>query len=367
MAEFLTLHEIVKQAEQNLTKNDWDYLVGAAETETTLKRNRQALDSLALRPRVLTDVSQVEVEGELLGHPLRIPVVLAPIGSVQVFEAGGAASVAQAAAEFGTLMILSSACSPSFEEVASLTEGPKIYQLYAVGGDDWLFQQIERTVALGYAGFCLTVDTQVYSRRERDIAKRYVPASGRRVDPEMQRRAAAAGMGFVNQAKLTWDKVKRIKDTFDIPLVLKGIATAEDAARACDLGVEVVYVSNHGGRQLDQGRGTVEILPEVVRAVDGRAQVVVDGGFMRGTDLVKGLALGADAVGVGRLEGFAMAAGGAPAVVRMLEILEQELQIALALLGRASLAELDPEAVVAARAVGPAHVKSAFPLLQEGY
>ena len=365
MAEFLNLHEIVKQAEHNLTKNDWDYLVGASETETTLKRNRQALDALALRPRVLTDVSEVQLETEILGHRLRIPVLLAPIGSVQVFETGGAASVAQAAHEFGTMMILSSACSPNFEEVAPLTESPKIFQLYVLGDDDWLFEQIERSVALGYVGFCLTVDTQVYSRRERDIAKRYVPASGRRVDPSIQRQAAA--MGFGQQARLTWDKVKRIKDRYDVPLILKGIATAEDAVRACEHGVEVVYVSNHGGRQLDHGRGTVEILPEVVRAVDGRAKVIVDGGFLRGTDVIKGLALGADAVGVGRLEGFAMAAGGAPAVVRMLEILEHEMQVALALLGRSSIAELSPDALAEARPVGPAHVRSAFPLLEEGY
>jgi isopentenyl diphosphate isomerase/L-lactate dehydrogenase-like FMN-dependent dehydrogenase len=366
MPDFLTLHEMVKQAEHNLTKNDWDYLIGAAETETTLKRNRQALDRLALRPRVLRDVSNVSLEGELLGQQLRIPVLLAPIGSVQVFEAGGGASVAKAAAEFGTMMMLSSACAPSLEEVAAASEGPKIYQLYVIGDDDWLAEQIQRTIDAKYVGFCLTVDTQVYSRRERDISKRYVPASGRRAQASAPQRVNP-GMGFSQQAKLTWETVKRIKDGFDIPLILKGIATAADAVRACELGVNVVYVSNHGGRQLDHGLGTMEMLPEIVEAVDGRAQIVVDGGFYRGSDVIKALGLGADAVGVGRLEGLAMAAGGAPAVVRMLEILEHEMQIALALLGRASLSELSPEILAEAMPVGPAHVKSAFPLLEEGY
>ncbi len=365
MADFENLHEIVKQAQQNLTKNDWDYLIGGSETETTVRRNRQALDALALRPQVLTDVSRVNLEGKLLGHPLRIPVLLPPIGSVQVFDAGGGVSVARAADEFGTMMILSSACAPGFEEVASSTQGAKIYQLYVIGDDDWLFEQIERSVAAGYVGFCLTVDTQVYSRRERDISKRYVPASGRRVQASAQR--VNPGMGFGQQAKLTWDKVKRIKESFDVPLILKGIASADDAARACELGVEVVYVSNHGGRQLDHGLGTMRILPEVVKAVDGAAEVVVDGGFMRGTDVIKGLALGANAVAVGRLECFAMAAGGAPVVVRMLEILEHEMQVAMGLLGRASLDELSPQVVTEAEPVGPAHVTSAFPLLEEGY
>ena len=365
MSEFLTLHEIVKQAESNLTKNDWDYLIGGSETETTLKRNRQALDALALRPKVLTDVSEVNVAGALLGHRMRIPVLLAPIGSLQVFEGGGGVSVANAAHEFGTMMMLSSACAPGFEEVASATEGPKIYQLYVIGDDDWLFEQIEKSVALGYVGFCLTVDTQVYSRRERDIAKRYVPASGRLARAAAQQIRPAVGFG--QQAKLTWEKVARIKESFDIPLILKGIASAGDAKRACELGVEVVYVSNHGGRQLDHGLGTMQVLSEVVEAVDGNAEVVVDGGFMRGTDVVKGLAMGANAVGVGRLEGFAMAAGGASAVVNMLEILEHEIQIAMGLLGRASIDELSPEALTEAEPVGDSHVTSAFPLLEEGY
>ena len=360
--DLMTLHEIVKAARANLSHGVWDYLVGGAESETSLKRNRLAYDCRALKARVLNDVSEVNVARTVLGVPLRIPVLLAPIGSIQVFEAGGAASVAAAAEAFGVMQILSSVCTPDFETLARDYQVAKIYQLYAVGDEAWLMDMIERTITAGYTAFCLTVDTQVYSRRERDIAKRYVPASGRQVQ-----QAQVGRGGFGTQAKLTWDLIRRIKSRFAIPLVLKGIACAEDAAIACDLGVEVVYVSNHGGRQLDQGRATLDMLPEVVQAVAGRTTVIVDGGIQRGTDVLKALALGADAVGIGRLEAWAMAAGGTPAVVRMLEILEQEIRINLALMGLSNIDQLTPDSVLPAQTVALPHVTSAMPLLAEGY
>lgn len=357
--DFQTLHEIVQKARLNLDQNLWDYLVGGAETETTLKRNRLALDSLALKHRVLNDVSRVDVSGSLLGHPLRIPVLLCPIGSLQAFEAGGGASAAKAATEFGTINILSSACLPGLEEVAAASSGAKIYQQYLVGDDQWLEGMVQRAIDHGYKAFCLVTDTAVYSRRERDMAKRYITPSRKRraewaddFEPDMK-----------YQATMTWNTVKRIKDRFEIPLILKGIGTAEDAALACEHGVEVVYVSNHGGRQGDQGRGTMEILPEVMEAVQGQAQIVIDGGFLRGTDVIKAIALGADAVGVGRLQGFAMAAGGVAAVVRALEILEHEIQANLALMGLDSMSKLDASWVCKAPPVTPPHVTSAFPLL----
>jgi glycolate oxidase len=357
MPRFITLHEIARTARVNLSQNIWDYLVGAAETEATLKRNRLGLDSLAFRPRVLNDVSEVDTSVELLGHQLRVPVVLPPIGSLQVFESGGGASVAEAAAEFGTMMILSSVCTPDLETVAKASGAPKVFQVYLMGDRAWMDNLIEQAIASGYAGFCLTVDTAVYSRRERDMIKRFVPPSGRQ----------AGGDDFTYQARMNWDTVAHIKDKYDIPLVLKGINVSEDARLAVEAGVDVVYVSNHGGRQLDHGRACIDALPEVVEAVDGRAEVVVDGGFMRGTDVVKGLCLGADAVGIGRLESLAMAADGARGVVAALEVLEHEIRTTMALLGAARVAELNPSLVESVPPLGPVHATSAFPLLDEGY
>ena len=362
-ADFSTLQGMIKLARTQLDRGDWDYLVGGADTETSLKRNRLAFDRLALKARVLQhDVAQVNTGRRLLGVDLRIPVLLAPIGSLQVFEAGGGLSTARAAETFGVMQILSSVCSPDFETVARECAGPKIHQVYANGDEDWLMDIVARTQACGYKAFCLTVDTQVYSRRERDILKRYVPLTGRRAEND-PRPAATATL----QPSFTWELVKRIKDRFAIPLALKGIACAEDAALAVHHGVDIVYVSNHGGRQLDQGRGTLDMLPEVVRAVGGRAKVVIDGGIARGTDVLKALALGADVVGIGRLEGFAMAAGGADAVVRMLKLLETEIRINLALMGLNSIDQLNPDCVLPAEPVVRAHVLSAFPLLDEDY
>ena len=354
--EYAVLHELVKAARARLKPGTWDYLIGGSETETTFRRNRLALDELAFRPRVLRDVSRVDPAGRLLGIPLRIPIVLAPIGSLQDFDPGGGATAARAAIDYGVVSMLSSACQPGLEEVAlAAADGPKIFQLYVRGDRDWVDDHARRAMQCGYDAFALTVDLDHYGRRERDLAKRFRTTARRR----------AAGPEF--QMRFCWDDIKRLKDRFDIPLILKGIATAEDAETACEHGVEVVYVSNHGGRQLDHGRGAVEVLPEVVKAVAGRAEVMVDGGVLRGADIVKAIILGADAVGIGRLTGYAVAAAGRAGLVRMLELLEHEIRICLGLLGVNGFGELDETFVRRAPAVAQPHAESAFPLLAEGY
>ncbi len=324
-----TLQEIAQLAKHRLPQTIWDYLVGGSETETTVIRNRRALETWAFRPRVCRDVSTVSVSGRFLGHDLRLPVVLPPIGSIQVFDPDGAATVARAAETFGSLQFVSSVARPDLDVVAAASSAPKVYQLYLVGDEAWMNDQIHRAIDAGYAGFCLTVDTQVPSRRERDLLKRWLIPSG------------SATIDFSHQARITWDLVARVKEAHDIPLILKGIATPEDAKLACDHGVDVIYVSNHGGRQLDCQVGTLETLPDIVAAVAGRSTVAFDGGVLRGTDVIKALILGADVVGAGRLYCLGLAAGGAAGVVRVLEILEQEIKTSLALLGVSSLADLD--------------------------
>ncbi len=357
MPEFLTLSEIVKKAREKLDQGAWDYLRGGADTESAVRRNREAVESWVFKPRVLNDVSSVDATTEFLGVPLRIPVVMPPIGSVQIFEEGGGASVARAAKEFGILQILSSVCWPDFETLAKEVPGPRIYQLYLVSDEAWMDDIIERCMEAGYTGFCLTADTQTYSRRERDIMKRWIPLSGR----------VTGGGDFSPQAKMTWDTVAHIKEKFDIPLVIKGVGVAEDARLCVEAGVDVVYVSNHGGRQLDHTRGCIDALPEVTEAVAGRVPVLVDGGFMRGADVVKAMCLGATAVGMGRFEALAMAAGGESALLKALEILEHEIKTTMALAGIDSIAGLTPDLVERQYPLRPAHVLSAFPLIEEGY
>jgi len=350
--EFLTLHEFVKVARIKLSSGVWDYLTGGSETETTLARNRQAIDSIAFRPRVLRDVSKIDCSGTLFGKKLRIPVLFAPVGSIEVFDEGGAGAAAAAAKRFGVGALVSSVSEPGLEKAAAAAPGGRtIYQLYVRGDRAWVDDQVKRAVGAGYEAFCFTIDTAIYSRRERDLGKRYRP-TGRR---------NASGREF--QAALNWDDIKRFKDKFTIPCILKGIATAEDAETAVGHGVDAVYVSNHGGRQLDHGRGTIEVLPEIVAAVKGRAQIIIDGGFSRGTDVVKALALGANAVAMGRLYCYALAAAGEGGAVRALEILEDEMYSCLGLLGVSKTTELDKSYLHAAAPVRQANVFSAFPHL----
>ena len=353
---FQNLHEFVTVARQNLNRNHWDYLIGGAETETTLARNRLALDAIGFRPRVLRNVSRVDVSKEVFGCTLRIPVLCAPVGSLEVFEPGGGATVAAATTRFGNGMILSSVSQPGLEKTAAAAgDGFRVFQLYVRGDAAWVDDHVRRAIDHGYNAFCLTVDTDSYSRRERDIAKRH--QRGGRAG------AATAVDTRVFQQRFNWRDIERIKRLSTIPIVVKGIATAEDAKIAVDHGVDCVYVSNHGGRQLDQGVGSIDVLPEVVEAVGGRARIMVDGSITRGTDVVKAIVLGADAVVVGRLYVYGLAAAGGPGIVRLFEILEDEIRICLALLGVNHYGELDKSYIRAARPVVPAHVHSPFPHL----
>lgn len=350
---FEALHEVVRQARINLNANAWDYLVGGTETETTLRRNRLALDQIAFRPRVLNDVSKVDTATEFLGRKLALPVCVAPIGSLETFHPDCGAAVARASAEAGVAMMLSSVSKPGLEATAEAAPGAyRIFQLYARGDDAWVDEVAMRAIDTGYHAFCLTVDTAHYSRRERDIDKRFVKSW----------RQAATGVNF--QAALSWKDVARFKARHGIPLILKGIATAEDAEIAVEHGVEVIYVSNHGGRQLDHGRGAMDILPEVSDAVQGRALIMIDGGFLRGSDIVKGIAAGADCIGIGRLAVAGLAAAGAAGVVRVMDLLQEEVTICLGLLGVTSFAELTPAHLHrGAPATSEPSALSAFPLL----
>lgn len=351
---FLTLHEIVAAARANLAPGPWSYLIGGAETETTVRRNRQSLDSIAFRPRVLRDVSRIDTGATFLGQRVRLPVLLAPIGGLESFVEGGAAAAARAAAQFGVPQMLSSVCQPGLEETAAAADTLRCFQLYVRGDDAWVDDHVRRARDHGYTSFCLTADVAMYSRRERDLVGRFV---------KPWRATAPAGSTY--QSGLSWDQVKRFKDKHDLPLIIKGIATVEDAEIAVQHGVEVVYVSNHGGRQLDHGLGSTTVLPQIVSAVAGRAEVWVDGGFMRGSDVVKAIALGAKTVGLGRLPCLGLAAAGVAGLVRTLDILEDEIRTCLGLLGVISFAELTPQHLAAAPPVSEPGVFSAFPLLGE--
>ena len=348
MSDFETTTEIIHTAKQKLEETVWDYITGGAETETSIRRNREAIEALAFRARILRDVSTIDTSATLLGTKLRIPYILAPVGGLQgVTEAGAAAQVSGACA-FGTLPVVSSVSLPTLEESAAAGTGDKWFQLYIRGDIDWIREIVGRARDAGYGALVITVDTAIYGNRERQKLQRFVP----------QGRRNAGGEDF--QAALDWDLLDQIRDLAGMPLVVKGIQAAEDAVLAIAHGVDVLWVSNHGGRQLDHAVGTLEVLPEVVAVANGRVPVVVDGGFMRGTDILKAMALGATAVATGRMHAWALGAGGEPVLKRMLEIVEYELHTSMGLLGITKLSQLDTSYIRQADAsIG----RGAFPLL----
>jgi len=350
LPEYLTLHEIVKKARQRLSHDNWDYIIGGTETEVSVKRNRLALDSLGFRPRILRDVSRIDAGTDFLGRRLRLPVVLAPVGSLELFSAEGAAESARAAHTFGVAHMLSSVCQPGIEGLAEAApKALRTYQLYVHGDAGWIDDRIERCIEAGYSMFCFTVDSAVYSRRERDQAKRNI------------RRNVVPGREM--QVFFSWKDIERIRAKYNIPLALKGVDTAADAQLALDHGIDMIYVSNHGGRQLDHCLGSMAVLPEIVDVVKKRVPVIVDGGINRGSDLVKAMAAGADMVGLGRMQCLALAAGGEAGVVRMLEILEHEVMTCMGLLGVNHWGELERSHICAAPPIDTPHTLSAFPLL----
>ena len=344
---FHTSHDMIMMARRNMLQDAWDYVCGAAESETSLRRNRMALDSLALRPRVCRDVSEIDTTCDLQGTPMRMPVFLAPMGSIQNFSPNGALDVDTAAEEFGVVNFISTVTQPSLEEIGANSPHPKNFQIYVRGDNQWIKDLLKRVKAAGYSQITLTVDSAFYGNRERlnpsQLALRRVPTR------EWQK-------------KITWDTVKMIQDTIEgRPLILKGIQTGEDAALAVEHGVNAIYISNHGGRQLDQVQGNMDMLPEIVAAVDGKAEIVIDGGFTRGTDIVKAIALGADVAAIGRLQAWALGAGGAPALIKCLELLEREIITTMGLIGVTSLDQIDASYITDAPWVRLPHEHSAFP------
>jgi len=358
VAKLETTTELVRLARERMSAEAWDFVVGGAETETTVLRNRYALDAIAFRPRVLRSVADATPATTFLGREQRLPVLLAPLASITDIHPDGALAAARAAAAARCTVLVSSVAEPGLDldAVVRAADGHALLQLYADGDDRWVVDLAKRGVDLGCAAVCVTVDVPHFGRRERHLHRRQSIA-GR---PFGKPRA-----GEANRAKADWRLIEKLKSRVGVPLIVKGIGTAEDASLALAHGVDVVYVSNHGGRQLDHGRGAIDLLPEVVATVRGKAEIVVDGGFMRGTDVLKALAMGARMVGIGRLQALALGAAGADGIVRMLEILAAELTVSMKLLGVNRVTEIDGSFVHPAVPVRPPAPLGAFPLLDE--
>jgi isopentenyl diphosphate isomerase/L-lactate dehydrogenase-like FMN-dependent dehydrogenase len=320
----------------------YNYYVGGAGDEVTLRENIAAFRRRKLRPRVLIDVSSIDTSTELLGQRVSLPVGLAPTGLNGLADPEGEAAAARAAARAGALFCISTLSSSSLEEAAA-AGGPRWFQLY-VNEDRALSEAIvKRARDAGYSALVLTVDLPVVGYREREL-RMPIALSDHRVGnfDDLLREAEDLPHVFTTlfDQTLSWGDIEWVRSISDMPLVIKGILTAEDARLAVDHGADAVLVSNHGGRQLDRAPATIDVLEEVVDSIDGRVDVYLDGGVRRGSDVMVALALGAKAVFIGRPYLFALAAGGEAGVARCLQLLSAEIENAMALLGVRSTDEI---------------------------
>jgi 4-hydroxymandelate oxidase len=354
---FTNLLEVEELARKKLSRAAFDYIAGGAEDEVSLRRNRDAYGGWALRPRVLVDVGTRDLATTVLGTRVSMPVLIAPTAFHELAHPEGERATATAALQEGVLMVVSTLATRSLEDVAAVGDGPRWFQLYMAKDRAATERLVARARAAGYAALCLTVDTPVAGRRERDERNRFALPAGFRIpnleDVGLDRMvriheggsAFAAHFNAMLDPALTWADVDWLRSVSSMPVVVKGVMTAEDAALAVDHGVAGIVVSNHGGRQLDGTLGTLDALPEVVEAVQGRAEVFVDGGVRRGTDVVKAIALGARAVLVGRPILYGLALGGTDGVRAVLRHIREELDTAIALVGRPTPSSLDRSVV----------------------
>ncbi|HET7264855.1 MAG TPA: alpha-hydroxy acid oxidase [bacterium] len=376
-------------AQRRMPKPIFDYVDGGAEDEVTLRENRRAFEEVTFRPRHGVAVPEVDLSVRVLGQDLALPILLAPVGYCRMFHPQGEVAAARAAGEAGTAYILSTASGHRLEDVKAATRGPAWFQLYLTGGREAGIDALTRARAAGYSVLVITIDTYVIGMRERDhhnhtsvllgddpFAKiPYLPGilahPGWLIDflldggvhPLPNIVTPGVGpmklrdVGSLIRTSFTWDDLPWIREIWPGPVVFKGVLTAEDARRAVDAGAVGVVVSNHGGRQLESSPATLRALPEVVAAVNGRAEVLLDGGIRRGTDVMKALCLGAKAVLIGRAYAYGLGAAGEAGVARAIEILKADLVRNLKLLGCGTVSALDRSYVNApagAAAVRPA-------------
>jgi isopentenyl diphosphate isomerase/L-lactate dehydrogenase-like FMN-dependent dehydrogenase len=309
----------------------WSYYSSGSDDEVTLRANRTAFERIRLLPRVLVDVSTCDMRTTVLGTPISMPILIAPTAFHCLAHPEGECATARAAGRADTLMVASTSSTRSLEDTARETSGPLWFQLY-VHDRQSAEELVHRATAAGYRALLITVDSPRWGHKERSIR------SGFRLPPKANFPKKEAAVDVVS---LTWESLAWLRSLTSLPLVLKGILTAEDAVLAVQHGVDGIVVSNHGGRQLDSVPASIEALPEVVEAVDGRCEVYLDGGIRRGTDILKALALGARAVLVGRPMLWGLAVNGAEGVGNVLELLRTELELAMVLAGCPTLASID--------------------------
>ncbi|HEX3703723.1 MAG TPA: alpha-hydroxy acid oxidase [Vicinamibacterales bacterium] len=372
--DVVNIADLRRLAKRRLPRAVFDYIDGGADAEITLRENCRAFELVRFRPRCAVATAACDLRTTVLGTRLALPFLLAPVGSSRMFYPRGEAVAAREADAAGTAYILSTLSGCRLEEVKAASKGPCWYQLYLAGGRDVALAAIARARAAGFTALVVTIDTPVAGMRERDVrngTKELLTRNPWTMAPFVSQFLARprwlAGclgdgglMTFPNvmladrgampyadvgamleQSMVSWSDLRWIREAWNGPIVIKGVHIGEDAKRAVDEGADAIVVSNHGGRQLDGVAATLRVLPEVLAAVDGRIEVLLDGGIRRGSDIVKALCLGARAVLIGRAYAYGLGAGGGPGVARAIEILRTDVVRTLKLLGCASTSALN--------------------------
>jgi L-lactate dehydrogenase (cytochrome) len=370
LARAYSIEDLRLLARRRIPAGAFSYIEGGGEDEVTMRRNRAAFDEWELIPRVLHDVSKVDLATTVLGTPMSLPFALAPVGSPRLFHHEGELASSRAAARAGIPFSLSSSGTLSIERVAEAVEGPKWFQLYVWNDRPLVEDLLARAKASRYQALLVTVDTTVHSKRERELrsgimlpnpALRFSTVLEGAIHPNwwwhfltsdairfanLAPKDAPPSAGFEKMVRsfdgsLSWPDLDWIRQAWDGPIALKGIERVDDARHAADIGIDAIVVSNHGGRQLDHVPASIDALPPIVDAVGDRVEILMDGGIRRGTDIVTALALGAKACLIGRAHVFGLAAAGEAGVSHAIDILAKEIRLALALAGLASVADID--------------------------
>ncbi|MCB9594626.1 MAG: alpha-hydroxy-acid oxidizing protein [Sandaracinaceae bacterium] len=351
----LNLDELRASAESKLDKNAFDYYASGAHDEHTLRENRAAFSRIAMRYRVLVDVSRRDASTEVLGLPLSMPVIIAPTAFQKMAHPDGELATSRAAASAGIAMINSTLSNTPVEEVVKAGSAPILFQLYVYKDRGETKALIERAEAAGARALVLTVDAPLLGTRERDRRNHFRLPEGLKVAnmtaagmgdlPDVADSGLAAYVAQMLDPSLSFADLEWLKSITKLPLLVKGVVRGDDAIRCVQHGADGVVVSNHGGRQLDTSVATIRALPEVVDAVGDRTTVLVDGGVRRGTDVIKALALGAQAVLIGRPVLWGLAHAGQAGVERALAILAEEIDLAMALCGCPDVASITPDLI----------------------
>jgi len=364
-ADALDVFDFQTVAQKVVPPAHWGYLMTGVDGEETLKANRDGFNRYQLRTKRFVDVSRLDMSIELFGSKFNSPIVLCPVGSQRAFHREGEVGAAKAAGAKGHLQILSTQTSIGVEDVAKAKASPLWYQLYTTDNFEVTTKLVKRAEAAGCAAVAVTVDlpagrnTETMTRLQRTDTRQcgscHEDASGNLANPRVGGGTNAnkpmfsgintQGLGLTSPS-LTWDFIKRLKDVTKMKVVIKGLETREDATQAIDHGADGIVISNHGGRATETGRGTIECVAEVTQAVRGRIPVLVDGGFRRGTDVFKALGLGANAVGIGRPYIWGLSAFGQQGVERVLDILNNELRLAMAGCGTRNVKEISAASLI---------------------